>query len=475
MTHKTAALSRRRRLHQSSVASSMAAAFVPPAFLALLTILALASIGVTVSPADASPATASPANTQHGPPANVQEINRDSETSVRVRVLGTQQPVTVTIEATGGDLRVHLPDGGAPIMRLRPGESADVLLRKGEVAIRRDGDGIYAASFDIQPDAGVSWKLTSGNTTRVYTGPLHVEPDGPSLQLVNHVPLDDYVASVVASEYGFDDLEGSKAMAVVARTYGMRAAGKFDSGDYDHVDNTVSQVYRGVRSITPVSRRATTQTRGEVLTYDGALIEAVYFSSSGGHTANNEDVWDASAALPYLRGKRDPYDRASPHHRWTTSIDRDRLLSALSNEFGTRMTGFTLGQRSREGRIRDVRLLTPGGHITVQANEFRLAVIRRIPDAKLRSMWFDASRQGNRYRFSGRGFGHGVGLSQWGIHEMASRGKSYREMLRYYYTDVEIRDADGAVLPSTTPRPVASTPQEENVQREDRNTRRIGW
>ena len=127
---------------------------------------------------------------------------------VRVRVLGQQQPVSVTIKATGGDLRVHLPSVAAPIMRLRPGESADVALRSGEVAINRGGDGIYGASFDILPDAGAQWTLSSGTTERIYTGPLHVEPDGSSLQLVNHVPIDDYVASVVASEYGFDDLEG---------------------------------------------------------------------------------------------------------------------------------------------------------------------------------------------------------------------------------------------------------------------------
>ncbi len=396
------------------------------------------------------------------------------ETLVRVRVLGQQQPVSVTIKAAGGDLRVHLPNVAAPIMRLRPGESATIALRNGEVAINRGGDGIYGTSFDIQPDADAQWTLSSGSTERVYTGPLHVEPDRSSLQLVNHVPIDDYVASVVASEYGFDDLEGSKAMAVVARTYGMRAAGKFDSGDYDHVDNTVSQVYRGVRSITPVSRRATSQTRGEVLTYGGALIEAVYFSSSGGHTANNEDVWDASTALPYLRGRDDPYDRASPHHRWSMSLDRDRLLSALSNEFGIRVTGFTVGARSAEGRVQTVRLVTPGGYVAVPSNAFRLAVIRRIPDAKLRSTWFNASRNGNTYQFRGRGFGHGVGLSQWGIREMASRGTSYEEMLTFYYAGVEIREADGdrIRLPA---QPVATSPERPKEERDDRTKRRIGW
>jgi stage II sporulation protein D len=397
-----------------------------------------------------------------------------TDSHVRVRILGSQSPTSVTVTASGGDLRVHIPDVSAPIMRLRPGESATITLRGREIAIRRDADGIYAASLDLHPDEGASWTLKSGDVTRAYTGPLHVEPDDAALQLVNHAPLDDYVASVVAAEYGFEDLEGSKAMAVVARTYGLRASSKFDSGDYDHVDDTVSQVYPGVRAITPTSRRATQATAGEVLTHNDALIEAVYFSSSGGHTANNEDVWDAKEDLPYLRGKRDPYDRNAPHHRWTTTVSRPKLLSALSNAFGTKITGFVLGKRSSEGRLKTVTLMTPGGRMTVRANEFRLAVTRRMPDADLKSTWFDASRRGNRYEFSGRGFGHGVGLSQWGIHEMSDRGKSYREMLSFYYTDVEIRSADGDLIEAPAP-PVAASPSPEREKREEETTRRIGW
>jgi len=401
-----------------------------------------------------------------------------SSSPVRVRVLDSQQPTSVTVKATGGDLRVHLPETSAPVMRLRPGESATLSLRGPEVAIKRDADGIYASSLDIQPDDGVAWTLASGEITRTYTGPLHVEADGRHLQLVNHAPLDDYVASVVAAEYGFEDLEGSKAMAVVARTYGIRASTKFDTGDYDHVDNTVSQVYRGIRAITPTSRRATQATAGEVLTHEETLIEAVYFSSSGGHTANNEDVWDAKEVLPYLRGRRDPYDSNSPHHRWKTTVSRSQLLNALSNEFGTRITGFVLGKRSEEGRLKTVTLLTPGGRMTVRANDFRLAITRRLPDADLKSTWFDASRRGDTYRFNGRGFGHGVGLSQWGIHEMSDRGKSYRDMLGFYYAGVEIRSADGDML-DVPDRPLATSPppqeRKDNREKEEESTRRIGW
>lgn len=401
----------------------------------------------------------------------------DEQPSVRVRLLDDRQVATVTLTAETGDLRVHLPDADAPIMRLRPNESATLRIRGPEVMIQRDEQGVYASSIDIRAAPGVSWTLVTSDAARTYTGNLHVEPGQASLQIVNAVPIEDYVASVVASEYGFDDLEGSKAMAVVARTYGMRAADKFD-GDYDHVDHTASQVYRGASTVTGVARRATAATHGEVLAYDGELIEAVYYSSSGGHTANNEDVWDADDVRPYLRARKDPYDRASPHHRWTARVDRAQLLTALSRSFGTGVTGFVLGDRSAEGRLLDVELITASGRKSVQANAFRIAVIQGVSNAGLKSTWFDASRQGDTYVFSGRGFGHGVGMSQWGAHEMASRGHSYQEILSFYYDGARIRSVESGTFslpaaPVATSAPAeADLPKDEN---EEKTTRRIGW
>jgi len=306
------------------------------------------------------------------------------------------------------------------------------------------------------------WTLkVSDGTLRTYSGGLRIEPDpnqAGTLQLVNLVPIEDYVASVVASEYPFeDDLSGSKAMAVVARTYALRAAEKFD-GAYDHVDHTLSQVYRGHHAITGTARRAADATRGQVLTHDGTLIEAVYFSSSGGHTANHEDVWEADRVLPYLRGRPDPHDRPSPHHEWTTRIPRTPMLQALTRDQEFQVEGFLIDDRSEEGRVRHVKLLRPDGTThQMQANAFRLIVSRGVPDVTLKSTWFDARREGDEYVFEGRGYGHGVGLSQWGAHIMADNGAGYQEILRFYYSGVRVERIDGVqvappVLPVATDR-----------------------
>lgn len=377
-------------------------------------------------------------------------------THVRVRVLDRHTVTSVQVQVQEGTLQVRIPNT-PPVLRVSTGQGATVGLRTNEVVLQRGSRGLYAPTLHLTPSNTARWTLTLENgTVRTYTGGLRVEPDpnrSGALLLVNLVPIEDYVASVVASEYPFDDdLEGSKAMAVVARTYALRAAEKFN-GAYDHVDHTLSQVYRGSRAVTGTARRATDATRGQVLTHDGTLIEAVYFSSSGGHTANHEDVWDADRVLPYLRGRPDPHDRSSPHHEWTARINRSALLRALSQDQGIAVEGFLIGDRSDEGRVRHVDLLRPdGSKHRMQANAFRLVISQNVSGASLKSTWFDARRRGDTYIFDGRGYGHGVGLGQWGAHLMADDGASYKEILRFYYRGVRIERIDGVqVAPPVLP------------------------
>ncbi len=412
-----------------------------------------------------------------------------AEGQLRIRVLEQQAPRTVVLEGPAG-LSLFSGDNDAPIARLGPGEQATVSVHDGELALALPGTRIHTRSLHIFPpdEADVRITVTRGlqkDVTRSYQGSLYLiqDPDNPVLQLVNHVEVEDYVASVVASEYGLKDLEGSKAMAVIARTYALHALG--EAGDaYDHVDHTLSQVYGGTDRITPLARQAARETYGEVLTFEGHLIDAVYFSASGGHTADNEAVW-LSKPLPYLRGKQDPYD-TSPYAAWSTSVSRKNLLEVLSQAFGFRVSGLRIADRSRDGRVKTLSLLRDGGpDRTIPANDFRLAYIRAFGASTLRSTFFTVRTQGNDYVFQGRGFGHGVGLSQWGAHEMARQGHSYREILSFYYTGVRLQKkvsyadlhpaprpaglGDAAALP---PAEASETPAQP-ARKKPR--RRIGW
>ena len=394
--------------------------------------------------------------------------------AVRVRLMDDTEADRTRLRVEGGPLRLVDGESGLPLTTLEAGTEVVLGTRDREVYLRSEDGGLYARSLRIAPTQGARWSLASATEGfRPYVGDLRVAPDSANperLQLINAVPLDDYVASVVASEYTLDDVEGAKAMAVVARTYALRASDKFGA-DYDHVDHVLSQVYKGTSTITSEARSAAESTRGEVLTYGGSLIEATYFSASGGHTADNEDVWDADEVLPYLRGKSDPYTDQSPHRRWSTTVPRPDLLDHLSDRFDRSIEGFLIDELSSDGRVSTIELLTAEGDpLRMQANAFRLFINEHFPSVNLKSTWFDARRSGNQYVFDGRGYGHGVGLSQWGAHEMASRGYSYREILTFYYTDVQIEHLEYADAPPQPPLARQTPPRDTT-----KTDRRIGW
>jgi stage II sporulation protein D len=278
---------------------------------------------------------------------------------------------------------------------------------------------------------------------RTYKGTVSVDVDPDyttRLRLINEVDLEEYVASVLPREYPFEDVEGSKAMAVVIRTYALQSKGRYGA-DYDHTDHIGSQVYDGSAHVTAVAREAARSTEGLVLTYKGELAEATHSAASGGYTANNEDVWKGPP-LPYLRAKPDPYD-VSPHRTWTSSVPRMQLLGVLTATYGggKRVDGFTPQALGPDGRVRSIRINVAGGtNRTISSNEFRLLINRHFGVNSLKSTMFSVRQSGDAYVFEGSGFGHGVGLSQWGAHEMAERGRSYEDILTFYFTGVDLSD-----------------------------------
>ena len=379
-------------------------------------------------------------------------------TTVRVRLLEERAPTTASVSAVDGPLQVRV--GPALLGTLTPGNAATVESSNGAITVRFLSviETVPAVSF--VPLRGTHLRLRAGaprGVDRTYHGSLMVTADGPGrrapLRLVNTVELADYVASVVSSEYPFEEIEGVKAQAVLARTYALKARGKYDG--YDLVDHVGSQVYRGIGSETPAARRAAEATRGEVLTYRGELAEAVYSSSSGGHTADNESIWDG-APLPYLRGRHDPFDHAAPDHTWRTEVDRTRLLRALSNRFGMTVTGLEVAETSREGRVRSFRLLGNRPRV-VQANAVRLAINGALGSRLMRSTFVTVHQRGNQYVFEGRGFGHGVGMSQYGAREQARQGYGYRDILAFYFDGTRLGPFTAASTPpayADTSRPV---------------------
>lgn len=365
----------------------------------------------------------------------VPALAQAQSTTVRVRLFGAERPSAVEIESAGSPLHVTVDGRGVD---LRPPIRARVSGSRVELSAA--GRSVSGRSIDVGPGPVI---VRDGSRVRAYDGHLALRSDGGRLEIVNHVALPDYVASVVASEYPFREIEGVKAQAVLARTYALRRQNAHPTYDLD--DHQGSQVYKGREVVTDVTRAAERETAGQVLTYAGALAETPYSSSSGGHTADNEAVW-AGTPLPYLRGVADPYDAASPDHSWQTSGDVDAVHRALSGRFGGTVRGVEVAERSRSGRAVTVRL-DGARRASISGEEFRSAVNAALGYRTIRSTLFDVSRRGSRYTFEGRGFGHGVGMSQYGARGQAQAGRSYQEILAHYFVGTTLSTPGGVATP----------------------------
>ena len=359
---------------------------------------------------------------------------------MRVHLLASAAPQSVTVTAESGPLTIYADRSDRPTTTLSMGETARVEHVSGRLRLRAPSVTLQGDVFEVVPSRDAPLALRVNGPWKRYRGALSIERNGArgALRLINYVPLEAYVSSVVASEYPFQEMEGIKAQAVLARTYGLRARDR--SEPFDVTDDTGSQVYRGADAETARSRAAAGATRGEVLQHRGALAEATYYSCSGGHTANNEDVWNG-APLSYLRGRPDPYDRDCPDYRWTTTAPVSGVLRTLSSRYGG-VSGIEVASRATDGRVATVHLLGAGRRIS--GNEFRAVVNGAYGARTVRSTHFTVQRDGGQYVFTGRGFGHGVGMSQYGARGQALQGRSYRDILAFYFpgTDVQ-RHADG--------------------------------
>lgn len=278
--------------------------------------------------------------------------------------------------------------------------------------------------------AGPETRFVVGAKT--YRGKLEVRPGNGSLAVVNELPLEEYLYGVVPGEvFPSWHAESLKAQAVAARTYAVSRLGQFAASGYDLKATVASQVYGGVNLERPSTNRAVDETRGQILTYQGAPIEAFYSDSSGGFTEAAGEVW--GKAIPYLQPVPD-FDQGSPRYNWTFVAAGGALPQALAK------LGAAIGDlqdivpldRSYSGRIKRARLVGSLGQVEVAGEKLRFAF-------GLRSTFFNVMRQPDgSFQFAGRGWGHGVGMTQWGAKAMADMGYTYDQILAHYYTQTTL-------------------------------------
>lgn len=361
--------------------------------------------------------------------------------------VAASSPGGLTVADPATDRRVAERDGPRPLSLLRRGDAVTV-----------EGAGRHRALVLASAREGEPVSVDG----RSYRGVLEVYPvRGHGLVVVNQLDLEAYLQGVVPVEIGPrtpEEQEAVKVQAVAARTYAVANLGRRDSLGFDMFGNVEDQVYGGAGEEREEVTRAVRETAGEILVHAGRPIRAYYHSTGGGTTARVTDVWNLEGA-PYLRRVSDrrpgggDYCDASPRYRWEERWTAEELAASVrrgiaatfladSSRVG-RVLGVEVTGRTEAGRATGLAVRTEGGSWRVEKNDIRFFL--RTPDGRvLRSTWFEVLEgpsEGGGLHLAGRGYGHGVGMCQWGAIGRARDGQGYVEILDHYYPGTELRDA----------------------------------
>lgn len=295
-------------------------------------------------------------------------------------------------------------------------------------------DGVaYGTTVRLMPRAAY---LQIGG--RLYRGLIELRrtPVG-RVTAINELDLEEYLYGVVRSE--MDPRwppEALRAQAIAARSLAVSSSGRFAAEGYDVRATTDSQVYGGVAAEDARTTAAVDATRGLILLYNGRPAFAAYHADSGGATESSEYVW--GSVSPHLRGVPDPFSRDAPGHEWTLRLDL-AVIEARLQRAGRILMGLSrleVGSTSPSGRVMVLRLTSASGGGEMRGTEFRTAVgtsVLRSTLFAVRSLPGEGSVE-----LAGRGFGHGVGMSQWGARGMALAGRDYTAILKHFYTGVAV-------------------------------------
>lgn len=277
---------------------------------------------------------------------------------------------------------------------------------------------------------------------RSVRGVLHIGLYHGKLRMINELDVEDYLKGVVPIEISTKwSPEVLKVQAIIARTYALYQRQVNLGKEYDVQATTADQVYEGRDRENPLSNQAIDETRGLVLTYGGQLVLSVYHSTSAGPTENASEVWGID--LPYLKGVSCPFDQNSPYYQWNKAWPMESIQKSFSDagySIGT-IASITPFHWTEAGRISQIRIIHSRGELILRAEDLR----RILGYKELPSDHFRIENIGRDLRVRGNGYGHGVGLCQWGAKEMAEMGYRYDRILKYYYPGVRVSPYASAV------------------------------
>jgi stage II sporulation protein D len=339
-------------------------------------------------------------------------------------------------------------------------------------------------------------RVTIGATTTQYRGIAEVMQNAAgTLAGINDVPMEEYLYGVVPRELGpaqYPEAEAQKAQAVAARTYAMSSLGKHWNNGYDLLATVQDQVYGGATAENSISTAAVNATAGIVATYNGNLISALFYATSGGKTSNVGDVftgtdpylttvWDAPAGqeLPsvsaLLTDLKTPtwtgaYGGFHTYHRWNytwTMAQMSCVVGDFANQPVGNVTAINILSRSAtSGRVTQIQFVTDAGTFTETGTAIRSAMpyinTSGVPTLLPSTLFVidrltNSSGQLTGYKVYGGGNGHGAGMAQTGAVGMARAGLTYQQILQKYYTGIVLQVKNGTRANGTSPVPPVVT------------------
>jgi stage II sporulation protein D len=296
---------------------------------------------------------------------------------------------------------------------------------------------------------------------RRYRGRINILSSRGGLTVINRVTVESYIAGVVPPEIGArrpDERSAVLAQAVISRTFALKNRGRWEAFGFDAYADTRDQVYLGVAVETAQAWDAVRTTAGQVLTYDGDVIDAFFHSACGSKTAGVDEAFATARTRPYLRPVSDDrgdghyYCDISPRFRWREQWDGPKLRAILSRTLPAvtplsgdglqKITDVTVSRTTRSGRVGELRIVFERGDIRIPGPDVR-AVLRPETDRLLSSTAFQLTvtkdnGEVTRVVAAGGGSGHAVGMCQWGAIGRAKAGQDYRSILNTYFPGTKL-------------------------------------
>lgn len=373
-----------------------------------------------------------------------------------VRVLLGSRSSDATVTSTAN--MVVLNSGNGQVSTISANKGTSVGIRGGKIAV--NGKAIDTV-VTLKPTNSDAPFLFEG---KGYRGGLTLRANNGTMMVINSVPLEEYLYGVVPQEVVPSwPAAALEAQAVAARTYALHTMEENKGKLYDVSNSTDHQVYSGVSGEYQATTNAVNKTKGVVMLYNQRPINALFHSDGGGYTEDSVNVWGND--IPYLKGVKD-YSTGTSTSNWIVTTSRQALeskLNAASKGVGKLKSiqltplgkpGQQTSDRGVSGRIKSATFIGTSGKTTVDGDSLRSILglkstlfdfyVNHNPAKGTGKAYHNFTGNNDTVYIKGHGWGHGLGMSQWGAAEMAKRATPgdanyYQTILRHYYSGITLK------------------------------------